>query len=66
MFATRKVKIDADLYKRAVEAAPDAGYATARELIQHAAEKLLDDLGRRGREDQQTVEDRLRGLGYIS
>ena len=66
MFGTKSVKIDADLYRRSVEAAPDAGYATARELIQHAVEKLLDDLGRRDHEDEQAVEERLRGLGYIS
>jgi len=66
MFGTRKVRISSQLYERAREAAAAAGYASTRELVEHAVEKLLEELGRREQEDRRTVEERLRGLGYIS
>jgi len=66
MFTTKRIKIDAQLYARAREAAGQAGYASTRELVEHAIEKLLADLGRQKREDKRSVEERLRGLGYIS
>lgn len=66
MFGKKRIKMDADLYRRAREAAAGAGYATAGELIEHAVEKLLGELGQQEREDQQSLEERLRGLGYIS
>lgn len=66
MFGTKKVKIDADLYARAREATQAGGYASVRELVEHAVEKLLAELGQQQPEDRKAVEDRLRGLGYIS
>jgi len=66
VFGTRKVRIEADLYVRARQATQEAGYASVRELVEHAVEKLLAELGKGEPEDRKVVEERLRGLGYIS
>ena len=66
MFGKKTVKIDRDLCKKAEGALPSAGYASVSELVEHAVEKLLEELDQRDRDDEQTLQERLRGLGYIS
>ena len=63
----KKVKIDNDIYDKAVKVAEAAGYASVDEFVHHLLDKELrlllgDDDG----EDEQKVRDRLKGLGYIS
>ncbi len=60
-----KVKIDKDLYKRAQAVAADWGYSSMDEFVTHLVEKALKDFEAKQGEDQDAVEERLRGLGYI-
>jgi metal-responsive CopG/Arc/MetJ family transcriptional regulator len=58
-----KIRIDKALYERLGRAAERAGYASTDEFIRHALER---EAGRieEAEEDEQ-VEQQLRGLGYI-
>ncbi len=58
-----KINIDPNLYERAKQAAANAGYSSADELIATAIENELKRLGEVEAEKQ--VADQLRGLGYI-
>ena len=66
MFGNKRTKIDADLFRQAREAADEAGYSSVRELIEHAIEKRIREVKRKPQADQKSVEERLRGLGYIA
>jgi hypothetical protein len=64
---TKKIRIDSDLLRQASEAAVRGGYPSVREFIEHAIEKRIEELvDGTDMEEQKTVEERLRGLGYIS
>ena len=58
-----KLKIDANLYARAKQAAEAAGYSSVEEFATHAIEKEIQRLRSEAAERQ--VADQLRGLGYI-
>jgi hypothetical protein len=58
-----KIKIDNELYGRLAELAKRVGYSSTDELIAHVLERevaVLEDA-----ENDEQVEERLRGLGYI-
>ena len=64
MFSSNvKIKIHRDLYARLAEAAKAAGYASTDELITHVLEREVEGLEEK--HDDEQVEKRLRGLGYI-
>ena len=69
--ATKKIRIDSHLFWEASEAAARAGYSSVREFVEHAIQKRIEDVGDgtdagMDAEEKQSVEERLRGLGYIS
>ncbi|MFC1474509.1 ribbon-helix-helix domain-containing protein [bacterium] len=59
-----KLKIDKDLLERAGKIAKDAGYSSVSEFISHLLEKELAKL--EGATDEEDLQNRLKGLGYIS
>jgi metal-responsive CopG/Arc/MetJ family transcriptional regulator len=59
----KSVKLSSDLWRRVEECAAQAGYSSARELIEHAIEKELARL--EDSEAREEVERRLKGLGYL-
>ena len=63
--ASKKIKIDGDLYQKAKKYAETAGYSSVDEFITHMLEKALSDI-EEGGDSIEEVEKRLRGLGYIS
>ena len=58
-----KIRIDKALYERLKEAAERAGYASTDEFIRHVLEREADRIGEADEDEQ--VEQQLRGLGYI-
>ncbi len=58
-----KIKIDSNLYDRVKKAAEKVGYSNVEEFITHIIEKELAKI--EAADDDATVTDRLRGLGYI-
>ena len=63
--ASKKIKIDGELYQKAKQYAETAGYSSVDEFITHMLEKALSDI-EEGGDSIEEVEKRLRGLGYIS
>lgn len=64
----KRVKIDDDLYAKAVKCAELAGYSSADEFIQHALEKEIGKIIDSKSDEDATPEEikkRLQGLGYI-
>ncbi len=59
-----KLKLEKGLYERAKAAAEKAGYASVDEFLIATIEKELARL-EGGPTDDDRVEERLRGLGYI-
>ncbi len=62
------IKLDKKLLERARNYAKVAGYSSVDEFVAHALENelaKLDEAKGRGKETDQAVLDRLRGLGYI-
>ena len=59
----KSVKLSSDLWRRVEQGAVQAGYSSARELIEHAIEKELARL--EDAEAHEEVERRLKGLGYL-
>lgn len=59
-----KIKLDNDLYKRAESMALLVGYSSLDEFVVHLLEKALRDVEDQGEVDK-SVEERLRGLGYL-
>lgn len=59
-----KLKIDKDLLARAEKVAAVAGYASVSEFITHVIEKELEKL--EGAASEEDLQNRLKGLGYIS
>jgi metal-responsive CopG/Arc/MetJ family transcriptional regulator len=64
MFGGTKVKLDKDLVNRLKRISDTAGYATVEEFITHILEKELQNF--EGSESDEDIENKLRGLGYIS
>ena len=60
-----KVKLDKDLFERCKQHAEEAGYDSLEEFVSHTLEKALGGAGRMSREDEEEVNKRLKGLGYI-
>jgi hypothetical protein len=60
----KKVKLDTALYERAKKTAALAGYSSLDEFITSIVERELTAL-ETSSEDQQAIQDQLRGLGYI-
>lgn len=60
-----KIKLDKDLLERCKSYAKDAGYSSVEEFISHTLEKELGKLEGKGKEDDNRLKKRLRGLGYI-
>lgn len=58
-----KVRIDKALYERVGQAAQRAGYSSADEFIRHVLEREAARI-EEAEEDEQ-VQEQLRGLGYI-
>lgn len=58
-----KIKIDSSLHDRVKKAAEKMGYSNLEEFITHMIEKELSNI--EAADDDATVTDRLRGLGYI-
>ncbi len=59
----KKIKIESDLYDKLKQYAEAAGYSSADEFIVHVLEKSVADLEKNA--DEQSVKDRLTGLGYL-
>lgn len=64
MFGGTKVRLDKDLVNRLRRISDTAGYATVEEFITHILEKELQHF--EGSESNEDIENKLRGLGYIS
>jgi len=58
-----KIKIENGLYDRLKNVADIAGYSSVEEFVTHMIEKELELI--EAPDDDKTVEERLRGLGYI-
>lgn len=58
-----KIKIDDNLYDRVKKVAEVAGYSSPEEFMIHIIEKELGKL--ETSDDEKTVIERLRGLGYL-
>jgi ferritin-like metal-binding protein YciE len=63
MFGTKSIKIDSALYERLTELAAQAGYASTAELVKHVLERETAVL--EAKRDDELVQERLRGLGYL-
>lgn len=59
-----KLKIDKDLIARAEKVAEVAGYSSVSEFVTHVLEKELQKL--EGAASEEDLQNRLKGLGYIS
>ena len=59
-----KVKIDSALFARVTKACEGAGYSSVTEFITHIIEKEVAKY-EAADTDEETVKQRLRGLGYI-
>ncbi len=58
-----KIKIDDNLYDRVKKVAEVAGYSSPEEFMVHIIERELAKL--ESSDDEKTVIERLRGLGYL-
>ena len=57
-----KIKLDPELHKRATERARELGYSDVREYVEHLLERDLAPLTKK---EEDLLEDRLKGLGYM-
>ncbi len=60
-----KIKLDSALYDRAKKVAQVGGYSNVDEFVVHIIERELEKLEGDTSEDDEKVQERLRGLGYI-
>ncbi len=58
-----KIKIDNNLLARVKNISEIAGYSSIEEFITHIIEKELEKI--ESADDSQTIQERLRGLGYL-
>ena len=63
--SSTKIKLDRDLYERCKRHAESVGYSSVEEFVAHALEKEMRGEQKNTAEEQELVEERLRGLGYI-
>jgi len=61
---TAKIKIDKELLAVAEEYSEKAGYSSVEEFVEHLIQREISGSGES--EDEETLKERLRGLGYIS
>ena len=61
----KKISVDKELYNKAKKYAETAGYSSVEEFVTHMLEKEIAKI-EEGGESVDAVEERLRGLGYIS
>jgi len=61
----KKISLDKELYNKARKYAETAGYSSVEEFVTHMLEKEIAKI-EEGGESVDAVEERLRGLGYIS
>ncbi len=59
----KKIKVESDLYDKLKKYSEAAGYSSAEEFIVHVLEKSVADLEKNA--DQESVKERLTGLGYL-
>ena len=59
----KKFKIEGDLYDRLAKYSEVTGYSTADEFIVHVLEKSVADMEKSA--DEESVKERLMGLGYL-
>ncbi len=57
-----KIKIDKEFYERVKVYAESAGYSSVDEFVRHCLEKELENINQ---SDDESVKERLQGLGYI-
>ncbi len=55
------IQLPAELYQQAEAAAAHAGYATVAEFVEHCVRKQLESAA----SDDDVLQGRLRGLGYV-
>lgn len=60
---TKKIKIEDDLYQKLENLSKAAGYSGTAEFIIHVLEKSVAEL--EVNEDEESVKERLKGLGYL-
>jgi len=60
----KKIKIDKNLYEKCVKYSKNAGYSSVEEFIQHILEREVSSLNKE--DDSKKIEEKLKGLGYIS
>jgi len=61
----KKIKLDAELYKKAMLYAEQTGYSSVDEFISHVVDNEIKKIEERAASAEQ-VEKQLRGLGYIA
>jgi len=59
----KKIKIEGDLYDRLAKYSEAAGYSSTDEFIVHVLEKSVADMENAA--DEESVKERLTGLGYL-
>lgn len=59
----KKIKIENDLYDKLRQFAEAAGYSGVDEFIIHVLEKSVADMEKSA--DEESVKERLKGLGYL-
>ena len=64
--AKKKIKVEKVLIERIRDIYPEEGYSSVEEFVEHAIEKALEEVRRRIPEGEESVRNRLKGLGYIS
>ena len=63
MFGRKKIELPADLWEKVRAYAEAAGYSGPQEFVVHAVEKALASLEEV--DSDETIRERLKGLGYI-
>jgi len=59
----KKIKIENNLYEKLRQYSETAGYSSPEEFIIHVLEKSVADLEKSA--DEESVKERLKGLGYL-
>jgi len=63
--ASKKIKIDKEIFVKAKKYSQTAGYSSAEEFISHILEKEIAKI-EEGDDSVDAIKKRLQGLGYIS
>lgn len=62
--AGKKIKLDEDVYRRALKFATAQGYSSLEEFVSHLIERELQLKGEK--ESIDDIERKMKGLGYFS